>query len=89
MVDEALVGAGKSLLAGGVKRAEGNFKEGDIVSICDQSGHEFARGLVNYSYEDLSRIMGKKSQEIRAILKDAPFHEVIHRDNLAMLLEKE
>lgn len=85
----ALVSSGKSLLASGVRRLEGNFKEGDIVSVCDQNGHEFARGLVNYSYEDLEKIMGKKSQEIRAILKDTPFQEVIHRDNLAVLLEKE
>ncbi len=86
---DALVGAGKSLLASGIKRVEGNFKEGDIVSLCDQRGHEFARGLVNYSYEDLCKIMGKKTQEIRAILEGTPYQEVIHRDNLAVLLEKE
>ena len=86
---DALVRAGKSLLASGVKRVEGNFKEGDIVSICDQHGHEFARGLVNYSYDDLCKIMGKKTQEIRAILESTSYQEVIHRDNLAVLLEKE
>ena len=85
----ALVSSGKSLLASGVKRIGGNFKEGDIVAVCDQNGREFAKGLVNYSYEDLSKIMGKKSSEIRDILKDTPFQEVIHRDNLAVLLEKE
>ncbi|MBI4431576.1 MAG: glutamate 5-kinase [Candidatus Omnitrophica bacterium] len=86
---EALVMSGKSLLASGVRRVEGNFKEGDIVSICDHHCREFARGLVNYSYEDLCKIMGKKSQEISAILNATTFREVIHRDNLAVLLENE
>ena len=38
--------AGKSLLAKGVLRREGKFGPGDVVSIQDQTGNEFARGLV-------------------------------------------
>jgi len=43
---QALCGAGKSLLAKGVVRTEGKFAAGDVVSICDATGAEFARGLV-------------------------------------------
>jgi glutamate 5-kinase len=43
---KALCEAGKSLLAKGVVRVEGQFSVGDVVSIHDTSGREFARGLV-------------------------------------------
>jgi len=42
----ALCTAGKSLLAKGVVRSEGKFASGDVVSIHDAAGNEFARGLV-------------------------------------------
>jgi glutamate 5-kinase len=42
----ALCQSGKSLLAKGVVRTEGKFAVGDIVSIHDIAGNEFARGLV-------------------------------------------
>lgn len=42
----ALCDAGKSLLAKGVVRTEGKFADGDVVSICDRNGAEFARGLM-------------------------------------------
>ena len=42
----ALCTGGKSLLAKGVVRAEGNAAAGDVVSIRDASGTEFARGLL-------------------------------------------
>jgi glutamate 5-kinase len=50
VVDEgarrALCEAGKSLLAKGVTRTEGKIIAGDVVSIHDSAGNEFARGLV-------------------------------------------
>jgi glutamate 5-kinase len=42
----ALCQSGKSLLAKGVVRTEGKFAVGEIVSIHDTAGNEFARGLV-------------------------------------------
>jgi glutamate 5-kinase len=41
----ALCDTGKSLLAKGVTRREGDTLTGNVVSICDITGHEFARGL--------------------------------------------
>ena len=43
---KALCEAGKSLLAKGVVRTEGMVGAGDVVSICDKTGAEFARGLM-------------------------------------------
>jgi glutamate 5-kinase len=42
----ALCDAGKSLLAKGVVRTEGKLVAGDVVSIHDSAGNEFARGLI-------------------------------------------
>jgi glutamate 5-kinase len=78
---------GKSLLAIGVVQAAGSFKKGDVVSLQDAAGVEFARGLTNYSSEDLLRIKGLKSEQIAAALGHCPYEEVIHRDNMALTRE--
>ncbi|MCG3150389.1 MAG: Glutamate 5-kinase [Verrucomicrobiae bacterium] len=46
---QALCTSGKSLLAQGVVRTEGKFTAGDLVTISDLAGNEFARGLVKGS----------------------------------------
>ena len=47
---------------------------------------EFARGLTNYSSEDLRRIFGSNLRKnIVAILGHCPYDEVVHRDNLVIL----
>jgi glutamate 5-kinase len=76
---------GRSLLAIGVMEVSGRFQKGDIVSIIDPAGHEFARGLTNYRSEDLDRIKRLKSEQIAEVLGRAPYKAVIHRDNLAMV----
>lgn len=82
---EALTAKGKSLLAAGVTGVSGNFKRGDTVIISEKgSKKDFARGLVNYGYEEMLKIKGKNTKEIKKII-DAAEDEVIHRDNLAIL----
>ena len=81
----ALVEEGKSLLASGVRGGENKFLAGDMVGIKGPDGKEFARGLVNYSAEEISKIRGKKTGEIEAILGHKYYDEVIHRDNLLIL----
>src|SRR5258708_18754214 len=39
---------GRSLLPVGIIQVVGTFGKGDVVSICDAEGEEFARGLTNY-----------------------------------------
>jgi glutamate 5-kinase len=74
---------GGSLLAIGIVDAQGMFRKGDVVALCDRGGQEFARGLTNYSVDDVSRIKGLKTDQIAAALGHCPYQEVIHRDNLA------
>ena len=81
----AVVDSGRSLLAAGITRIEGLFASGAAVGVVDSSGREFARGLVNYSSDDLDRIKGVRSDGIHAILGRKDFDEVIHRNNLVVL----
>ncbi len=76
--------AGSSLLPVGVTQVDGEFERGAVVACMDESGHEIARGLINYASSEARRIAGCPSGEIEQRLGylDAP--ELIHRDNLVL-----
>jgi glutamate 5-kinase len=82
---DALMLNGKSLLAVGVTACDGNFGIGDAVLVCGPSGNGIAKGLVNYSSNELSRIMGRHTKEIINILGYRSSDEIIHRDNMVLL----
>jgi glutamate 5-kinase len=89
LLDEGAVRAihtqGKSLLPAGIRAIEGAFKAQSLVELCDLEGKEFARGLVNYSSHDLSKLLGQKSGRIPEILGYEGEAEAVHRDNLVLL----
>ncbi|OHD70080.1 MAG: glutamate 5-kinase [Spirochaetes bacterium RBG_16_49_21] len=72
----------KSLLASGITGMIGDFDMGDIVEISDDRNNKIGKGIVNYACAELDKIKGKKSAEIRKILGENIFEEVIHRDDL-------
>ncbi|MBW4565286.1 MAG: glutamate 5-kinase [Mojavia pulchra JT2-VF2] len=80
----AISQAGKSLLAAGIKVVEGEFDTQEAVQLCDSNGNEIARGLVNYSSNELQKIRGYHSREISTILGYAGAETVVHRDNLVL-----
>jgi glutamate 5-kinase len=80
----AISQAGKSLLAAGIKVVEGEFDTQEAVQLCDSTGNEIARGLVNYNSEELQKIRGCHSREIPQILGYAGAETVVHRDNLVL-----
>jgi glutamate 5-kinase len=82
---QAVIVQGRSLLAAGIRRLEGSFATGDVVSLAGEDGREFARGLVNYPEADLKRIAGLKTEQIAGELGYCPYDEVVHRDNLAVI----
>ena len=88
LVDEGAAAAvaqkNRSLLPAGIVRVEGVFERGDVVEILSPAGACVARGLTNYSAEDVERIRGKKTQEVRALLAEGAYDEVVHRDNLVV-----
>ena len=81
--EEALIGQGKSLLPSGIVGVEGSFGRGAVVSIMGQTG-ELARGLTNYSSEEIALIKGHQSWEIASLLGEDQEPEVIHRDQLSL-----
>ncbi len=69
---EALCARGRSLLAPGITTVEGEFQAGQVLSIADATGREFARGIVRVAASAL-RGAGK------------PGGEIVHRDDLVLL----
>ena len=76
---------GKSLLPIGVTKVTGDFKRGAVVAILNESGHDIAHGLINYSASEAQRIARHASHEIESILGYVDEPELIHRDNLVLL----
>lgn len=75
---------GRSLLAIGITCVEGDFAKGEVVSLIDSTGVEFARGLTNYDAQAARAIAGKRTDEISRVIGAIPYAEVIHRDNLVV-----
>jgi len=80
----ALIERGSSLLPVGIVAVSGSFVSGDAISIC-RDGREIAKGLSNYTSEEIVKIAGKNSADIEKILGAHPYDEVVHRDNLILL----
>lgn len=74
----------KSLLPAGIVRVEGTFERGDLIGIVDGEGKLIARGLSNYSAAGVEQIMGKHTSDVRELLGEAAYDEVVHRDNLVV-----
>jgi len=82
---KAIAEKGKSLLPAGVFAVTGKFNPGDMVDVFDQGKRLVARGMVNFSSEEIEKIAGLKTAEIGQRLGAKTFEEVIHRDNLVVL----
>jgi len=81
----AIADKGKSLLPAGVKRTAGTFAAGDAVEVQTEDLRPIARGLANYSSDEIDRIRGCRTSEIASLLGTKTFDEVIHRDNMVVL----
>ena len=89
-IDEGALSAlqkkGKSLLPSGVVKVEGKFIKGDVVSVVDVGEKkEVARGLMNYSADEVRKVKGLRTSLIKKTLGYKPYDEIIHRDNIILL----
>ncbi len=75
----------KSLLPIGVVEVIEDFKKGDVISILDESGHEIARGIVNYDSQACAKLKGCHSNNIAEVLGFKNYDEIITRDNITLL----
>jgi glutamate 5-kinase len=80
----AIRNAGRSLLAAGIVQVAGDFESQTAVKLCDRAGQEIARGIVNYTSEELQKIRGHQSEAIPGILGYEGEETVVHRDNLVL-----
>ena len=76
----ALTRGGRSLLAAGVVRVEGDFGAEDPVEIVDGEGRVVAKGLAKVDAATLAAMAGRSSSE----LFDRS-GEAVHRDDLVVL----
>jgi len=84
--EKALVAGRSSLLAAGIRSVDGTFAQGNTIRILNEEGRELARGLANYSAEETRKIMGVQTLDIANILGNKPFDEIVHRDNMVLLV---
>ena len=78
----------RALLPVGVVGVEGEFAEGDLVAVREETtGEVFARGLSRYGAPEARRIAGCPTGRLPELLgRDVvPYPELIHRDQLALL----
>lgn len=76
---------GASLLPGGVRRVEGDFRRGDVVEVRAADGELLARGQAQYNAGESARIAGRHSRDIESILGFRYDEAMIHRDDLVVL----
>lgn len=81
----ALRDKGRSLLAAGIRKVDGDFGAGSVVNLSTENGRIIARGLTGYTSADLRVIMGRKTSDIVALLGARDYDEVVHRDNMVLL----
>lgn len=77
--------SGNSLLPVGIKKVEGKFDKGTIVQMMNSKGNIIAKGISNYSSDEINIIRGYKSDEIEEVLGYKYDDNVVHIDNLTIL----
>ena len=87
IVDDGAVTAlrgGRSLLASGVREVQGRFDRGDSVRVVTPDGSRVAVGLAAYAADEMTRIQGRHSGEIEALVGYKGPGVAIHRDDLVL-----
>jgi len=82
---KALTEKNSSLLPSGIVNVTGNFSRGDTISIIDSEQTEIARGISRYNAEDMNKIKGCRSNQIKEILGMTFGPAAVHRDDLILL----
>jgi glutamate 5-kinase len=72
-----------SLLPVGIVAVEGKFDAGDAVEIAGAARKTIAKGICNYSADELKQVIGMKTEAVRGILPHAT-DEAVHRDYLVV-----
>ena len=66
----------------------GRFVRGALVAVHNGNGEEIARGLVNYSSQEVAKLLRQPSHQIEHLLDYVAEDELIHRDNMVLRPQK-
>ena len=58
---------------------------GQVVDIMNVRGEKIAKGISNYSSEEIKLIMGHQSCEIESILHYKDYDVVVHANNMVII----
>jgi len=75
-----------SLLPAGIVEVEGSFDRGDVVKL-ECEGRVFAKGITDYTSEELIQIKGARTNEIEGFLGYKNYDNVIKKENIGILEE--
>ncbi|MFL5335940.1 MAG: glutamate 5-kinase [Geminicoccaceae bacterium] len=76
---------GSSLLPAGVTTVEGSFERGDAVLVRGPDDTPIAKGLAAFDAADAKALLGRRTDEIEAVLGYRGRSEMVHRDDLVLL----
>ncbi|GAJ11953.1 unnamed protein product [marine sediment metagenome] len=79
-----MLNKGKSILAVGVVKVDGKFNKGDTLKVFSLDSKLIAKGISNFSSEDIEKIKGKNREKILSEFDTSMCSEVIHRDCLVV-----
>jgi glutamate 5-kinase len=82
--EKAVKQKGKSILAVGISRVEGDFNKGDTLKVMTHDNRLLAKGISNFSSKDVKKILGKNREKILSQFGPDMCLEVIHRDCLVV-----
>lgn len=82
--EEAVLNKGKSILPVGVLKVRGKFNKGDTLKVFSMHNKLIAKGISNFSSDDILKIKGKNQEKILSEFNDVMCSEVIHRDCLVV-----
>lgn len=85
---EAVCEKGKSLLPSGIEKIEGIFERGDTVDVV-YNGKIVARGIANYSSQEIEMIKGLHSKKIESVIGYKYSDDVVHRNNMVLMGEED
>jgi glutamate 5-kinase len=75
--------SGSSLLPVGIAAVEGSFEPGDAIDVTSD-GETIGKGISEYSSQELQRVIGMQSAQVRELLPHAA-DEVVHRDRFVLI----
>ena len=81
---KALLTKQASLLSAGIKEVYGDFEDGAVVEVVDESRQVIAKGLTNFDSSELPKMIGKNSAKLIEEFGEGYEKEVIHRDDLVL-----